>query len=668
MLSNQPTSTDAQTSRSWLRRFSIRASLVIAGAGAVILVGWLFGIGLLTRGIPGQVSVNPLTAVCFMLSGGALWLTLRPARAGRDFQWLAKGCAAAVFAIGVVKLTGYLGGWETGIDQILFPDKLNVDHPQYKSRMAPNTAFCFFSLGAALFLMHATHRPRGWPSTEILAVPVLFIAMLALIGYFYRIQHLFGLGNFTPMALPTALLFLILSLGILAARPSEGFMAVVTSDGAGGTMVRQLFPALIASLVILGWLRLEGERRGLYSSDLGVTLHTSSTIGIFALLVWWSAHKFQQSELKRRRSEAQVDRYFRMSLDMLCIAGTDGYFKRLNPAFFKTLGHTDEELLSRPFLDFVHPEDRDATVSVVAALGQGEPVSEFENRYICKDGSYRWLSWRSQPVPDENLIFATARDVTVAKASQESIQRLNEELRLQTEQLRAANEELESFSYSVSHDLRAPLRHVQGYVDMLVRAAGDQLQPKAIHYLNTIRDCGAEMGRLIDDLLAFSRVGRTEFRVRPMPMDKIVQEVIHDLEMETRDRNIEWVLPTLPEAMGDPALIRQVLANLIGNAVKYTSQRQAARIEVTAEREDGDVLFQVRDNGVGFDMAYVHKLFGIFQRLHRAEEFEGTGIGLATVRRIVARHGGRTWAEGIPGQGATFYFTLPAAPSQDKTS
>jgi light-regulated signal transduction histidine kinase (bacteriophytochrome) len=231
------------------------------------------------------------------------------------------------------------------------------------------------------------------------------------------------------------------------------------------------------------------------------------------------------------------------------------------------------------------------------------------------------------------------------------------------EQLHIANKELEAFSYSVSHDLRAPLRHIQGYVEMLTREIQGSLTDKGRRYLKTIADAGREMGELIDDLLAFSRMGRAEMVEHEVDLTPVVEEVRRGLELSLKGREITWKIMPLPRVRGDSAMLRQVLANLLNNAVKYSRNRPAAEIEVgCAGEEEGRTVFYVRDNGAGFDMKYADKLFGVFQRLHRAEEFEGTGIGLASVRRIVARHGGRTWAEGRLGAGATFYFSLkPAA-------
>lgn len=246
-----------------------------------------------------------------------------------------------------------------------------------------------------------------------------------------------------------------------------------------------------------------------------------------------------------------------------------------------------------------------------------------------------------------------------------AIQRNNELNRSQDEllslntKLKDANLELESFSYSVSHDLRAPLRHIDGYIAMLIEDAGSNLSSGARRYLDVIRDASRQMGVLIDDLLAFSRTGRIEMSETQVDLEALARAGIRDLEMSTQARKIIWQVSSLPAVVGDPSMLRQVFANLLGNAVKYTRPRDAALIEVgSAGMEDGRAIVFVRDNGVGFDMKYAGNLFGVFQRLHGADEFEGTGIGLANVSRIITRHGGRVWAEAAPDRGATFYFTL----------
>jgi light-regulated signal transduction histidine kinase (bacteriophytochrome) len=239
---------------------------------------------------------------------------------------------------------------------------------------------------------------------------------------------------------------------------------------------------------------------------------------------------------------------------------------------------------------------------------------------------------------------------------------LEQRVEERTRQLTALNKEMEAFTYSVSHDLRAPLRHVNGFVSLLRAHAGATLDADASRYLDVIAQGASQMGRLIDDLLEFSRMGRTALTLREVELDPLVREVVAEVARDAPGRAIDWTFAALPCVAGDRALLRVALVNLLSNAVKYTRTREPARIEVGRRPDaDGELVLFVKDNGVGFDMRYAAKLYGVFQRLHRAEEFEGTGIGLATVRRVVDRHGGRTWAESALGAGATFYLSLPMA-------
>lgn len=387
-------------------------------------------------------------------------------------------------------------------------------------------------------------------------------------------------------------------------------------------------------------------------------------IVVFALLLRENRLR-RQASLALQESETMFRSFFELSPDLVCISDiVDGRFLRINASFSRVLGYSEDELLAKPFMELIHPDDRDSTARVVREqLERDETPLSFENRYVRRDGSTVRLEWAAQPIPEKGLSFGIARDVTARKRSEEQISELNDELRRRASELEAANKELESFSYSVSHDLRAPLRHIQGYVEMLTEATTGQLSDEALRCLKTITNASIEMGQLIDDLLAFSRMGRIELHHSRVPLDRVVQETIRGLEIATKGRNIVWRVEPLPQVLGDTAMLKQVFANLVGNAVKYSRHRDPAEIEIgCAGEEDGRLIVFVRDNGAGFDMQYAHKLFGVFQRLHRADDFEGTGIGLAIVQRIIDRHEGRIWADGALNRGATFYFTLkPAA-------
>jgi light-regulated signal transduction histidine kinase (bacteriophytochrome) len=264
-----------------------------------------------------------------------------------------------------------------------------------------------------------------------------------------------------------------------------------------------------------------------------------------------------------------------------------------------------------------------------------------------------------------SLILEMGIDVTERRRAEEEIRKLNAELdervRRRTAELEAANKELEAFTYSVSHDLRAPLRHISGFSKILTEEYGSSLPTDAQHHLQRIQEGTRRMGLLVDDLLNLARVGRRDLSLRVTGLKSVVDEVIAELASECAGREIEWKIDSFPFVECDPGLIKQVLQNLLSNAVKFTRPRPNAVIEIGQKEEHGSAVVFVRDNGVGFSMKYSDKLFGVFQRLHRPEDFEGTGVGLATVQRIVQKHGGRIWAEAELDKGSTFYFTLGAS-------
>ncbi len=305
-------------------------------------------------------------------------------------------------------------------------------------------------------------------------------------------------------------------------------------------------------------------------------------------------------------------------------------------------------------------------------IERGEPRENIEERLTDRNGLQRVLLTTkipfTPPGSSEAALLGVSVDITELKRAEEEVRRLNAELearvRTRTAALESANQELEAFSYSVSHDLRAPLRHVGGFADLLSRRAGASLDEESRRLLGKITEAASHMATMIDELLVFSRTARAELHPRPVDLTELTRETIAALLGGSEPRHITWEVDELPTVEGDPTLLRLVLQNLLENAIKYTRPRDPAVITIQGTLTGSEVIVRVRDNGVGFDPRYQDKLFGVFQRLHRIEEFEGTGIGLASVRRIIQRHGGRTWAEGEVGRGATFSFSLPLRPVQ----
>lgn len=369
-----------------------------------------------------------------------------------------------------------------------------------------------------------------------------------------------------------------------------------------------------------------------------------------------------------------------------------------SPSCLGISGHEAAEFMANPDLvdQIVHPDDRAIYADHIMAMQSNSSSEEIMFRILRPDGTERWIGHICQTVMDKDGRIVgrrgSNRDITDRRRAEEEARRLNTELEHRVadrtrdlnnsqlallnvvddlnlhakkldaanEKMAAANRELEAFSYSVSHDLRAPLRHLGGFVELLKEKLPPSTDEETVHYLTVISNAAAQMSRLVDDLLKFSRMSRAGMTKTRVRFDKLTGETIDTLQPATRGREIVWKIDPLPEVTGDASMLRLVMVNLIANAVKFTGSKPKAEIAIGCDQSNEDeYIFSVRDNGAGFDMRYADKLFHLFQRLHRADEFEGTGAGLANVRRIVERHGGRTWAEGTVGEGAVFYFSLP---------
>jgi PAS domain S-box-containing protein len=376
----------------------------------------------------------------------------------------------------------------------------------------------------------------------------------------------------------------------------------------------------------------------------------------------------QEAESARRRTEAQARRLIESNVIGTIVADLGGEILEANDAFLTMVGYTRAELQSGQLRwdtltppEYVQLDER--ALEELRATGSCSP---WEKEYLSKDGGrIPVLVGVAMLEQDPNTCVAFILDLTEQKQAEMQIRGLNGDLERRvgerTAELEAVNRELEAFSYSVSHDLRAPLRAINGFSRILLEEYGDRLEPEAQKYLGLVRDNARQMGTLIDDLLNFSRLSRQGLRKdRVLPAD-IARQVLGDQALELEGRSVEVVVGEMLPCLADAALFKQIFVNLLSNAFKFTRHRAVSHVEIGCSRVDGDVVYFVKDNGAGFDMQYANKLFGVFQRLHRAEDYEGTGVGLAIVKRIVQRHGGRVWAEGALDHGATFSFTLTGA-------
>jgi len=392
-------------------------------------------------------------------------------------------------------------------------------------------------------------------------------------------------------------------------------------------------------------------------------------------------HDLKQAEERLRKLNEelrQASAYNRSlieaSLDPLVTIASDGRITDVNHAAEQATGLSRRALIGTDFCDYFTDRER-ARAGYRRVFMEGW-TQDYELEIRHRDGSTRPVLYNASLYRNEAGetvgVFAAARDITERQRVEKEIKELNANLERRVTQrtadLLALNQELESFNYSVSHDLRAPLRHIDGFSKILLADHAAALPDDGRRCVDRIREGARRMGRMVDELLELSRTSRREVSKQLTGLGALVADVVEDLNPEVRDRDIEWRIGELPFADCDPVLTRQVFANLLANAVKFTRQRKPAVIEVGQTLFEGQRVLFVRDNGVGFSMKYADKLFGVFQRLHRREDFEGTGVGLVTVQRIVHKHGGRIWAAAELEKGATFYFTLepPGEPQAEQ--
>jgi len=659
-------------------RLSLMAGILVALVGAFVCVGWATNSEVLISILPGFVPMNPLSAILFLLAGTALARLRKSPR----IVWT---CATLTTVVGAARLLTYLMKWDFAPDVNWFHDSVGRVH------MATSTALSFLLTGLALLVAHRDRNNSV--SVPILAMAAAVPGILVLIGCIAVGAAAQDLMAFTPMSLPSAVCFIALCIGITFQQPAglsySSSSSVSDPPRFHRSLKRKITFGLASAVLILSFVAVV-TYRSIY--DLVTNIQTDEHSRQVLLTTKEVLSIFQDLETGQRG---------------YVISGMPEYLQPYQTAVGSAMSSIDRlaELVKQDMVQSTSvqklrrlAQKKIEITGKIIVLRQQAGLQAARNQLLTGDekavmdqirivlaqvqaAETKLLHQRSEHVQASahhtvTTIFISSalalmlvtlagwmirRDIAARIRAEQAIADLNQQLCVHSQQLEAANKELESFCYSVSHDLRAPLRGIDGFSQALLEDCATALDAQGREFLDRIRAAAQRMGQLIDDLLNLSRVTRAQLKTEELGLTTIAEDVLKELAQTQPQRQIELVVHPAVTGMGDPALLRIVLVNLLGNAWKFTGKVQNARIEFGIEQTDQGEAFFVRDNGAGFDMSYVHKLFGAFQRLHATTEFPGTGIGLATVQRIIHRHGGQVWAQSQVGQGASFYFTLGAS-------
>ena len=640
----------------------IIASACVFVVVPLVLVGWWLHLPRFTRIGADFPPMSPVPAMGFLLAGISLFLARRR-RGGRSRLIWARVLGGLTALVGGIVLLEYFGGDALAVNRHLAAALGAVDIPTGEWHDSILAGLSLTLLGTALALLDTQTRQSLQP-TQFFAVLVANIVILALIGYAFNARNLYLLhsGSDSGLSLPDALLAGMLALGLLCVRPNKGFMSVLISAGAGGVLARRLLllPAVLP--VIFTIISALGQRAGWLNKETGGWLGLLGYLTTFMLIIWWVGSIVMRAENERDREEHHFWAVAETAVLGIVTIESDGNIMYANATAEHLFGYPPGDLIAKE-LHMLIPACGEAAAEdqLVAFLAAEKANSKDKMVHLAgrrQDGSSfpAELSISTWTAGAEQFLTAIVSDISERTQRERRMHQLNSDLV-------EANKELEAFSYSVSHDLRAPLRAIDGFSRILLEECGPTLEEDHRVYLQDVRQNAQQMGQLIDALLSFARLSRQPLKRHPVQMADLVHECLEFLDGDEQTEKLRVSVSELPPCDADRSLLKQVWQNLIDNALKYSRHRHPAVIEIgwTAEITGDGPAYFVRDNGTGFDMKYAGKLFGVFQRLHRHEEFEGTGVGLAVVQRILHRHGGRIWADAKPNEGATFYFTVGEA-------
>ena len=632
------------------------AAAVVGLIAAIVLIGWSLDIQVLKSVLPNLATMRGNTAFGLGFSAGALWLSRTKISRERHslMVWI---LLAMVSLIAVLTLCEYALQWNAGIDQLIFRDREHLGTLFPAGRLAPGTAFCFLTLAGAFWFLDA--RPR---LSDSLIVVTAFVSLVGLIGYIYELPTLYGAGRYTTMALNTVVSFLALCVGLVASRPKRGVAALLVDSRAQGSNLHLLLTGAVLLPVVSGAVALQLQRLGWYGNEVTLALFSVILMALSVTLVWVTGAQRRQTEAKRygaekalRESEERLRTMADNIPNLAWIAHADGYIFWYNKRWFEYTGRTQESMQAWGWQKVHDPQVLPSVLEGWKnALATGMP---FEMVFPLRgaDGVFRPFLTRVQPIRGQDgrveRWFGTNTDISAERKVQE--------------ELRKSNRELEEYAYVSSHDLQEPLRMVHIYTQLLMRDLGAKLDERTTQYAFYVQNGVTRMQELIQDLLQFSRmVNNAPINVSSTPttdLDSCLQRALDTLEGRIGETHASIVVASqLPSVRGEEKQLTQVFHNLLSNCLKYRKENEPPRIEISAREEHGEWITCVQDNGIGFEPQYAERIFGLFKRLHK-QEYPGSGLGLTICQRTIERYGGRMWAEGELGKGATFYFALPGA-------
>lgn len=619
------------------KKFAYFMVSVIFFTGLLKVALYFFKIKQLERLTPTGV-MNPVTAACFVIMGAWLFLYLLNLRVAKQTLPFV---ATLIVGASLLKLAQIMGYSSELLSHLLFHDSLNSSE-SFKS-VAPNSALLLLLCGVTLF---NAYRETGWQIVinDLCKIAGFLISYLAIIGYIYNFEVVYKVGAFMPMALNTAVGYIFFFTVSLIEMPPGTFMKVVGSGLVGGRMARRAIPLVLVLPMAFGYLRIMGEQALLFSPSYGTALQSAFMVLLVLIFVFLYARRLNIQDKKRLAAELQIaesERKYRTLVYALregvVYYDTKGIISFCNRSFCELSGYSEDEIKGKSVFDFFVKEEQKEKYRALLENRDDIKSEIYEENVRTRHGDNIWVSISARPVCNDagEMIAALSTIVDITERKKQM-------------------EDIEAFSASAAHDINAPLARIEMIAMLLIESTEGQLDEESLSLLQAIAGITSNMRSLLKDLLQFSKLGVTNIEKHEVDTGLLVKEVIEASRHINPKAKIK--VNPIPTVFADKAMLKQVYTNLISNALKYSGNKEEPVVEIGSEQNNNNTVFYVKDNGAGFDMKEAEKLFAAFQRLHY--EFEGNGLGLPIVKRIIEKHGGKIWASGAPMEGATFYFTL----------